>query len=78
MLSLHDDKLPVVTAGETLKKLQKSGMEVVRKTGSHFILRGSNKRWAVVPMHPKVTLKKGTLKNILRGAKLTKEKFRKL
>jgi len=53
-------------------------MVVVRKTGSHFILRGSGGRWAVVPMHPGVTLKKGTLKSILRGARLSVEKFKEL
>jgi len=71
-------KLPVITARKTLKKLQKSGMIVVRKTGSHFILRGSDGRYAVVPMHVRVTLKKGTLKNILKGAKLSVNEFVKL
>lgn len=71
-------KLPVITARETLKKLQKSGMVVVRKTGSHFILRGSGGRYSSVPMHFRVTLKKGTLKNILKGAQLSAEKFKNL
>jgi len=71
-------KLPVVTARKTLKKLQKSGLIIVRKTGSHFILRGSDGRYAVVSMHSRVTLKKGTLKNILKGAKLPVEEFKKL
>lgn len=71
-------KLPVVNAQETLKKLLKSGLTVVRKTGSHFILRSSDGRYAVVPMHPRVTLKKGTLKNILKGAKLSIDEFKDL
>lgn len=71
-------KLPLVTAQKTLKKLQKSGMIVVRKTGSHFILRGSDGRYAVIPMHPRVVLKKGTLKNILKGAKLSIDEFKNL
>lgn len=53
-------------------------MVIVRKTGSHFILRGSKGRYASVPMHSRVTLKKGTLKNILGGAQLSAEKFRRL
>ena len=71
-------KLPVITARKTLKKLQKSGMVIIRKTGSHFILRGSDGRYAVVPMHTRVTLKKGTLKNILKGAKLSIDEFVRL
>jgi len=71
-------KLPVITARKALSKLQKSGMVVARKTGSHFILRGSDGRYAVVPMHSRVTLKKGTLKNILRGANLSVDEFKKL
>ena len=53
-------------------------MVVVRKTGSHFILRGSDGRYAVVPMHARVSLKKGTLKNILKGAQLSVDKFIRL
>lgn len=71
-------KLPVITSHKTLKKLQKSGMVVVRKTGSHFILHGSAGRYAVIPMHPRVALKKGTLKNILKGAKLSNDEFKNL
>jgi predicted RNA binding protein YcfA (HicA-like mRNA interferase family) len=71
-------KLPQVTAKETLKRLQKSGMSIDRKTGGHFILRGKDGRYAVIPMHPSVALKKGTLKNILTGAKITVEEFKKL
>lgn len=71
-------KLPVVTAKQTLAKLKKSGMVVVRKTGSHFILRSKDGRYCVVPMHAQVTIKKGTLKNILKGARLTIDEFKKL
>lgn len=71
-------KLPAVTARQMLKKLQKSGMVIVRKSGSHFILRGSAGRWAVVPMHSRITLKKGTLRNILKGASLSVDEFIKL
>ena len=71
-------KLPAVTARQILKKLQKSGMVVVRKSGSHFILRGPKGRYASVPMHSRVTVKKGTLKNILKGAQVSAENFKKL
>lgn len=71
-------KLSVITARKALSKLQKSGMIIVRKTGAHFILRGPGGRYAVIPMHAQVTLKKGTLKNILKGAKLSVEEFKKL
>ncbi len=71
-------KLPQVTAGETLKKLQKSGMVIKRKTGPHYVLYDEGGRYAVVPKHPSKVLKKGTLNSILEGARLTVEEFVKL
>ena len=71
-------KLPQVTARETLKKLQKSGMIIKRKKGSHYVLHGEGKRYAVVPKHPSCVLKKGTLNSILEGAQLTVEEFLEL
>ncbi len=71
-------KLPQVTAGETLRKLQKSGMVVKRKTGPHYVLYGEGRRYAVVPKHPAKVLKKGTLNSILEGAQLTVEEFLEL
>lgn len=71
-------KLPQVTAKEVLRKLQKSGMVIKRKTGPHYILHGEGGRYAVVPKHPAKVLKKGTLNSILEGAQLTVEEFMKL
>lgn len=78
-------KLPQVTARETLRKLQKSGMLIKRKTGPHYVLYGGgrggkSRRYAVVPKHLSkvLILKKGTLDKILEGAQLTVEEFIKL
>jgi predicted RNA binding protein YcfA (HicA-like mRNA interferase family) len=68
-------KLPQITAREALKKLQKSGMVIKRKTGPHYVLYGEGRRYAVVPKHPSKVLKKGTLYKILEGARLTVEEF---
>jgi predicted RNA binding protein YcfA (HicA-like mRNA interferase family) len=71
-------KLPQVTARETLRKLQKSGMVIKRKAGPHYVLYGEGRRYAVIPKHPASVLKKGTLNKILEGAQLTVEEFKKL
>ena len=69
-------KLPQVSAKETIKRLEKAGLEIERITGSHYIMRSSDgSRYATVPYHGRKKLKKGTLKNILRGAKLSNEDF---
>jgi len=72
-------KLPQVTAKEAIKRLQKAGLQVERITGSHYIMRSiDGSRYATVPYHGTRKLKKGTLKNIIKGAKLSNEEFIKL
>lgn len=69
-------KLPQVTARETIKRLKKAGLKVENITGSHYVLRSADgTRYATVPYHGKKPLKKGTLRNILRGANLSVGKF---
>jgi predicted RNA binding protein YcfA (HicA-like mRNA interferase family) len=61
---------------ETIKALQKLGFEVVRKRGSHVVLKKRTPEGeigCVVPFHRE--LKIGTLKGILRQAKVTSEEF---
>lgn len=67
--------LPVVSGLDAVKALQKAGFIIRRQTGSHIILK-KDKTTVPVPNHK--TLKKGTLKNILKQAGLTVDEFNEL
>lgn len=72
-------KLPIVSGEETIKALCKAGFKVVRRKGSHVRLEKKTEKGTIkvtVPLHP--TLKKGTLRIILKQAGLSIEEFVKL
>lgn len=72
-------KLPIVSAKELIRVLEREGFVVVRQKGSHVILqkKGSGEIiTAVVPYHDE--LAKGTLHSILRKVKITPEQLTKL
>ena len=69
-------KLPVVSARQVIRALEKIGYEVVRQKGSHVRLRDSNDPNhlpVTVPNHK--TIKPGLLHQILRDANLTVEQL---
>ncbi len=65
-------KLPVVSGKETVKALVKLGFTVRLGKGDHVVLQ-KNQRVFSVPLHK--TLKKGTLRKILRQAGISVEEF---
>jgi len=73
-------KLPRDLPGhELVKLLSKFGFKPKRQKGSHIILvrgSGADKAGCVVPLHD--SLKLGTLKGILKQAKISEEDFLKL
>ncbi|MFQ5423486.1 MAG: type II toxin-antitoxin system HicA family toxin [Phycisphaerae bacterium] len=72
-------RLPVVSGRETVAALQRIGYVVVRQRGSHIRMRHSSDTGrgpVTVPQHR--TLKPGTLRAILRDARLSVEQFREL
>ena len=69
-------KLPRLSGKEVVKALSKAGFEIVRQRGSHVIMKkqtSEGKIATVVPNHKEVD--RGTLLEIIRQAKLTKENF---
>jgi predicted RNA binding protein YcfA (HicA-like mRNA interferase family) len=69
-------KLPVVSGEQLIRALQKFGYISVRQKGSHVRLRHATdpERQAVtVPLHDEIAL--GTLRRILRDAKISAEQF---
>jgi predicted RNA binding protein YcfA (HicA-like mRNA interferase family) len=62
---------------EIVKALRRSGFVVDHQRGSHIFLHNLEKNISVVvPLHRE--LKKGTLNNILKKARLTLEELKKL
>ena len=69
-------RLRKVTGQEAIHALQRLGFEKVRQRGSHVILKKETSEGAVgcvIPLHHE--LKIGTLRGILRQAKVTPDEF---
>ena len=54
------------------------GFRIVRRRGSHVVLKHSDGRITVVPVHAGEKISIGLLLKIIKDAKLTKEEFLKL
>jgi len=67
--------LPVVAAQDCIAVLRKFGYEVARQKGSHVRLVCSGRNPVSVPVHQGQTLKRGTLRAILREADISVEDF---
>ncbi|MBU4076286.1 MAG: type II toxin-antitoxin system HicA family toxin [Euryarchaeota archaeon] len=67
-------RLPVLSAKEVIKTLNKFGFQLYRQTGSHIHLWNEERRLLVtVPNHQE--LAKGTLISIMKQAKLERDEF---
>lgn len=67
-------KLPIVSGQECVRALEKIGLYVSRQKGSHITMRRDDPHAkTIVPNHK--TIKKGTLRDILRDVGLTVDEF---
>jgi predicted RNA binding protein YcfA (HicA-like mRNA interferase family) len=67
-------RLPIVSARECIRALEKAGFYISHQKGSHITMRRDDPpAKTVLPNHK--TLKKGMLKRILKDAGLTVEEF---
>ena len=65
-----------VSGREAIRALEKLGFKKVRQKGSHVVLKKETEKeviGCVVPLHKELAI--GTLKGILRQAKVTPEEF---
>ena len=69
-------KLPRISGTELQKALEKIDFKKVSQKGSHLKLRHPHGYSAIVPMHTEIA--NGTLRSILRQAKLTVEQLLEL
>ena len=59
-------KLPLLSANEVIKILQKMGFQKIRQEGSHVFIRHSDGRTTVIPNHPGEDVDRGLLNKILK------------
>ena len=71
-------KLPALTGDQVISALGRAGFTVARIRGSHHILRHSDGRSTVVPVHAGETIGSGLMRKILRDCGLDREQFREL
>lgn len=65
-------------ARKIIKLLSRLGFKIVRKRGSHVVLKHPDGRLTVVPVHAGEEIGKGLLLEIIKDAKLSKEEFLRL
>lgn len=71
-------KLPLLTAREISKILQKLGFEFKRQQGSHMFFEHSDGRTTVIPNHPGEDVDRGLLNKIIKqDLKIDREEFLK-
>jgi predicted RNA binding protein YcfA (HicA-like mRNA interferase family) len=69
-------KLKRISGGEAIRRLEDLGFKQVRQRGSHVVLKKQTvdeEIGCVVPLHKELAV--GTLRGILKQAKLTIEEF---
>ena len=72
-------KLPLISAKELIKVLEKVGFKIIRQKGSHIFLRHNNGKTTVIPNHPGEKLDRGLLNKILKkDIQISREDFEKL
>jgi|TARA_Y100000031_G_C8116199_1_gene335993 predicted RNA binding protein YcfA (HicA-like mRNA interferase family) len=68
-------KLPLLTAKELIKILNKLGFEPIRQRGSHVYLKHKDGRCTVVPLHAGKEIGRGLLKRIINEIDISREDF---
>ena len=67
--------MPIVSAKELGKFLEKEGFVAIRQKGSHRFFRHTDGRTVVVPIHSNKDIGKGLLKAVLEEIRINREEF---
>jgi len=71
-------KLPLMTAREVAKILEKIGFKFIRQKGSHMFFDHPDGRTTVIPNHPGEKIDRGLLNKIIKhDLQMTREEFLK-
>ncbi len=68
-------KLRPVEAEIVIKALARIGFQPVRQRGSHLVMKHSDGRSTVIPVHPGEELGRGILMEIMNDVRLSKKEF---
>lgn len=71
-------RLPPVSGRELIAALGRKGFEIIRIKGSHHVLRHSDGRVTVVPVHGREEIGPGLLAKILRDCDVSRDELRDL
>lgn len=66
------------TSRKVIKALSDPGFEIVRKHGSHVVMKHADGRITVIPVHARENIGVGLLLKIMKDVKLDREEFIKL
>ena len=66
------------SARKVIKALSSVGFEIVRKHGSHVIMKHPDGRITVVPVHVREDISAGLLLKIMKDAKMERDEFLRL
>mgnify|MGYP001579158385 CR=1 FL=1 len=71
-------KLPLLSAKELIKILDKIGFKFIRQTGSHMFFKHPDGRTTLIPNHPGEHIKRGLLNKIIKkDLQISREQFEK-
>jgi len=70
--------LKPLSANKVIKVLDKLGFKIIRKKGSHVILKHPDGRVIIVPVHKGEKIGRGLLRKIIKDAKISKDEFMKM
>ena len=69
-------KLPLISANELIKVLDKLGFKLQRQRGSHMFFSHPDGRTTIVPNHPGEEIDRGLLNKIIkRDIQISREEF---
>ncbi|MCY3682965.1 MAG: type II toxin-antitoxin system HicA family toxin [Gemmatimonadetes bacterium] len=68
-------RMPRVTGAHVVRSLRKVGFEVVRQRGSHVVMKHSDGRSTVVPIHGGETIGVGLMSKIRKDVEIDRETF---
>lgn len=71
-------KLPRITANKIIKILESQGFFLARQSGSHKIYKNKEGKRITIPFYSGKILHPKVLRNILKDAGVTPERFREL
>ena len=71
-------RLPPVSGRELVAALGRKGFQVIRVKGSYHVLRHSDGRMTVVPVHGREEIGPGLRAKILRDCDMSRDELRKL